>query len=84
MVRQKTNRTLGMATQIKPTANEQFCKSWVEVQNSTVVLLFSSSTKLNFSASISQPSQSCQTVTSKPNRRHNNDQTDDFKHKMKR
>jgi len=23
-------------------------------------------------------------VTSKPNRRHNNDQTDDYKHKMKR
>jgi len=25
-----------------------------------------------------------QNVTSKPNRRHNNDQTDDYKHKMKR
>ena len=41
-------------------ANEQFCKSWGKVQNSTVVLLLSSSAKLNFSASISQPSQSYQ------------------------
>lgn len=48
------------------TANEQFCKSWVEVQNSTVVLLFSGSTKLNFSTSIYQPLQSCQNVSSNP------------------
>jgi hypothetical protein len=41
-------------------ANEQFCKSWGEVHNSTFVLLFSCSAKFNFSASISQPSQSCQ------------------------
>jgi len=43
-----------------PAGNEQFCKSWGKVQNSTFLLLFSSSAKFNFSASISQPSQSCQ------------------------
>lgn len=42
--------------------NEQFCKSWGEVQNSIFVLLLSGSTILNISASISQPSQSCQTL----------------------
>lgn len=46
-----------------PADNEQFCKSWGEVQNSTFVLLSNSCAKLNFSASISQPSQSCKTVS---------------------
>ncbi|MEI7470609.1 MAG: hypothetical protein WCJ85_00020 [Chitinophagaceae bacterium] len=31
-----------------------------------------------------QPCKQALPVTSKPNRRHNNDQTDDYKHKMKR
>lgn len=44
------NRTTGY--------NKQFCKSWSEGQNSIFVLLFNSITKLNFSVSISQPSQS--------------------------
>lgn len=54
-----TKRTIGELMNTR-TPNEQFCKSWGEVQNSTFVLLFSSSATLNFSASISQPSQSCQ------------------------
>ncbi|MBS1776075.1 MAG: hypothetical protein JSS64_07315, partial [Bacteroidetes bacterium] len=59
-----------------PADNEQFCKSWGEVQNSTFVLLSNSCAKLNFSASISQPSQSCKTVGSNGNGRHYQDQTD--------
>jgi len=53
----------------KPAYNIVLAIGWLngfvstEVQNSTVVLLFSSSAKLNFSATISQPSQSCQNVT---------------------
>lgn len=50
---------------INTSANKQFCKSWGEVQNSTFVLLSNICTKFNFSASISQPSQSCQNVTGK-------------------
>ncbi len=56
-----TKRTIGELMNTR-TANEQFCKSWGEVQNSTFVLLFRSSTKFSFSASISQPSQSCRTL----------------------
>jgi len=43
--------------------NGQFWKSWGEVQNSTFVLLLNGSAKLNFSTTISQPSQSCQNVS---------------------
>ena len=57
-----TKQTRKTTNKRRAADNEQFCKSWGKVQNSTFVLLFSSSAKFNFSASISQPSQSCKNV----------------------